>query len=248
MDSIHSLVQTVQPGQVYRHLLYEPGRGNRWLKRAFELYCRLFLFKVYCPVHTTGRAHLPDTSFLLCSNHCSHMDSVALMVATGWPFQRFGMMAAMDYFFENKTRKMFLNAFMNLIPIKRRPSQRELVEAIVACRQFTDAKKRCVIIFPEGTRNLSGQLLPFKKGPAMISIEVGMPIVPAYIRGTSRAMPKGRGLIRPAAISVHFGPALYPDDYLGGSTNGRFNKNYRYMTHELENQVRRFVEADCGEN
>ena len=247
MESIHNLVQMAATGPDYS---YHFGERNTtgWIKRLFESYCRMFLFRIYCPVISTGKQHLPDSSFLLCSNHSSHMDSVALMVASGKPFGRFGMMAAMDYFFENKTRKVFLNEFMNLIPIKRQPSIHEVVDAIIACRQFIQDSHRAIIIFPEGTRSLSGQLLPFKKGAAMIAIELGIPIIPAYIRGTRDAMPKGRGFIRPGKIIVSIGRALDPANYIDHSCNGRFNKSYRYLTRELESKIHRLKEVSGLEN
>jgi 1-acyl-sn-glycerol-3-phosphate acyltransferase len=246
MESIRDQIRSARLGEEYLSLLGAAAK-TRWSKKAFELYCRLFLFKLYCPVTVRGREHLPDQSFLFCSNHNSHMDSVALMIASGRPFERFGMMAAMDYFFENKTRKVFLSSLMNLIPITRQPSMKELVEAIVACRHFTRDQNRSVIIFPEGTR-APGRLLPFKKGPAMIAIELALPIVPAYISGTEYAMPKGRGVMRPHKVHVEIGEALYPADYTAGSSNGRFNRNYRYMTRELESRVRQLLEVAGCEN
>jgi 1-acyl-sn-glycerol-3-phosphate acyltransferase len=51
-----------------------------------------------------------------------------------------------------------------------------------------------VIIFPEGTRSRDGALLPFKKGPFVAAIMLGVPVVPVVCKGTSRIMPKGKYL------------------------------------------------------
>jgi 1-acyl-sn-glycerol-3-phosphate acyltransferase/long-chain acyl-CoA synthetase len=176
------------------------------------------------------------------------MDSVALMIAAGRTFERFGMLAAMDYFFDNTTRRLFLNQFMTLIPIKRHPKIREVVQTIDACRRFIHNNDRGIIIFPEGTRSTSGEMLPFKKGAAMIAIELGIPAVPAYIKGTGDAMPKGRGWIRPGKIYVHIGEAITPNVYVEGLTNGRFNKSYRYLTRDLEKRVHSLREVAGCEN
>jgi 1-acyl-sn-glycerol-3-phosphate acyltransferase len=48
-----------------------------------------------------------------------------------------------------------------------------------------------IIIFPEGTRSRDGKLLPFKKGPFVVAIEMGYPIVPVICKGTRSIMPKG---------------------------------------------------------
>lgn len=50
------------------------------------------------------------------------------------------------------------------------------------------------IIFPEGTRSRDGNLLPFKKGPFVAAIHLGIPIVPVICRGTQKIMPKGKYL------------------------------------------------------
>jgi 1-acyl-sn-glycerol-3-phosphate acyltransferase len=60
-----------------------------------------------------------------------------------------------------------------------------------------------VVIFPEGTRSADGQLLPFKKGPFVAAITLGVPIVPVVCKGTMRIMPKGEYLsILPGAAEM----------------------------------------------
>jgi 1-acyl-sn-glycerol-3-phosphate acyltransferase len=51
-----------------------------------------------------------------------------------------------------------------------------------------------LVVFPEGTRSRTGELLPFKKGAFVIAIETGFPIVPVVCRGTRRLMPRGSRL------------------------------------------------------
>ncbi|MDD5385595.1 MAG: lysophospholipid acyltransferase family protein [Sulfuricurvum sp.] len=48
-----------------------------------------------------------------------------------------------------------------------------------------------VLIFPEGSRETQGKLLPFKKGAFSLSVESGVPIVPIIISGTRLLVPKG---------------------------------------------------------
>ena len=51
---------------------------------------------------SSGRNTSRTAPYILCSNHASHMDVVALMVASGRPFSDFAMVAAQDYFFEHR--------------------------------------------------------------------------------------------------------------------------------------------------
>jgi 1-acyl-sn-glycerol-3-phosphate acyltransferase len=58
------------------------------------------------------------------------------------------------------------------------------------------------VIFPEGTRSLTGELLPFKKGGFVMAIRAGVPVVPVAVSGGLNAMRKGSRIIWPATVTV----------------------------------------------
>ncbi|MBI5810981.1 MAG: 1-acyl-sn-glycerol-3-phosphate acyltransferase [Deltaproteobacteria bacterium] len=62
-----------------------------------------------------------------------------------------------------------------------------------------------VLIFPEGTRSLTGELLPFKKGAFMLASKSGLEILPVAIKGTKDIMKKGSLLITPAKVTLNIG-------------------------------------------
>jgi 1-acyl-sn-glycerol-3-phosphate acyltransferase len=74
------------------------------------------------------------------------------------------------------------------IPVKRGfgPSA---VEAMARCRKAL-ANRVSVMIFPEGTRSKTAELLPFKDGAFRLAIEAGVPILPLAVSGTSTALRK----------------------------------------------------------
>ncbi len=64
------------------------------------------------------------------------------------------------------------------------------------------------MVFAEGTRSLDGRLLPFKKGPFVLAIRAGVPIVPVRIRGAFERTPKGALNVRPGPVVVHIGEPI----------------------------------------
>lgn len=74
------------------------------------------------------------------------------------------------------------------IPVKRGfgPSA---VEAMERCRKVL-RQKVSVMIFPEGTRSKTTELLPFKDGAFRLAVEAGVPILPLALSGTGTALPK----------------------------------------------------------
>jgi 1-acyl-sn-glycerol-3-phosphate acyltransferase len=60
-----------------------------------------------------------------------------------------------------------------------------------------------VVVFPEGTRGHAYPLRPFKKGPFVLAIAAGVPIVPVIVHGTIEIMPKGSLRAHPGTIDVH---------------------------------------------
>jgi 1-acyl-sn-glycerol-3-phosphate acyltransferase len=74
------------------------------------------------------------------------------------------------------------------VPVKRGfgPSA---IEAIARCREIL-AQRVSVMIFPEGTRSTTADLLPFKDGAFRLAIDAGVPILPLALHGTSSALRK----------------------------------------------------------
>jgi 1-acyl-sn-glycerol-3-phosphate acyltransferase/long-chain acyl-CoA synthetase len=226
----------------YSYILEKPSPAGRFIKKTFEIYCKI-LFTLYCPLTVKGRENIPSASFIFCSNHNSHMDSGILMVASGLSFKNFAMMAAKDYFFDNERRKYFLNLLMNLIPVDRNANRHSMIEYIKACREFLRNGRRNLIIYPEGTRSLTGKIQPFKKGPAMIASELNLPIVPAFISGTHKAWPKGKVFMKPVPVKISIGKPVYPEEF--NSENNKSNLSgfsvYRKITDEIEKRINQLM-------
>jgi 1-acyl-sn-glycerol-3-phosphate acyltransferase len=75
------------------------------------------------------------------------------------------------------------------------------VDAAVASIQ----RGNSFLIFPEGTRSRTGELLPFKKGGFIMAIQAGAPVVPVAISGGRASMRKGSAIVRPVRVTVRIG-------------------------------------------
>lgn len=161
-----------------------------------RLWCRWVLWASGTRVRIDGHENLcADRPQIVASNHESWYDVFAIAAnmpgrfkfvakkeLAGIPFFGWGWRAA------------------GHISIDRGNTQ----AAIQSLEQAGEAMRReraRVVIFPEGTRSPTDELLPFKKGAFMLALHTGVEIVPAGVRG-------GRSILRKGDWRVHRGEIL----------------------------------------
>ena len=144
-------------------------------------------------VRVHGLDHLEAGPYMFTPNHQSHFD-IAMLLGYLPGNNRF---AAKKEMFDEPVLGAVLRT-MGMIPIDR-DNPLEAIQLLndLKLEQFS------TIIFPEGTRSRDGNLLPFKKGPFVAAIHLGVPIVPVVCKGTSQVMPKGKYLsILPGVVEL----------------------------------------------
>jgi long-chain acyl-CoA synthetase len=153
-----------------------------------------------------GRANIPQNrpTIVVC-NHTSHLDMGVVKYALGRYGEQIAALAAQDYFFEgNKYKVAWVRNFTNIEPLDRKTGLRT---SLRQASEVIDAG-RVVLLFPEGTRQTSGQLAEFKPMVGKLALDTETDILPLYLDGCYDAMPKGRILPTKRGITVKIGPPL----------------------------------------
>ena len=153
-----------------------------------------------------GRANIPvNRQVIVVSNHSSHLDMGLVKYALGKYGKKLTALAAKDYFFEGGRLKVtWFTHFTNVEAIERRQGFRA---SLRQAREVLDRGRLC-LLFPEGTRQSDGQLGEFKPLVGKLALDSGVDILPVYIDGAYRVMPKGRMLPSGRGITVKIGPPL----------------------------------------
>lgn len=180
----------------------QPDMAVYALRAAFQISLRAIL-RAYNGFDVRGAGNLPtDESFIMVCNHSSHLDAVCLLASL--PLRRMHVAfpaAAADYFFASFPRAVFSAIIINGLPFDRTQGSGSLD----VCRELLAQPGRILILFPEGTRSLSGVPGRFRLGVARLVAGTKTPVVPCYLSGAYEAWPKGALLPRPRALSLHIG-------------------------------------------
>ncbi len=201
------LITLILGTMVILFTLFQPqGRLGRKIARLWaELLVKIF------PIAITveGLEHLvPGQTYVFAANHRSQFDIFVLQVVLPGDF---GWVAKKSLF----QIPLFGQVMSRLGNISIDRSN--LQEAIKSLNQAADLVQggRSFIIFPEGTRATTRELLPFKKGVFLMAFKGGQPIVPISINGTLAIQPRGSLYIRPGPVKVVISPPVHPRDFIG---------------------------------
>ena len=148
----------------------------------------------------------PGRTYIFMSNHVSNLDPPIQIPLIP---RRTSVLVKKELF-----RTPILGPAMrmaSLVPVDR--GNREAgIDAVRAAKEVVQ-QGISMTIYVEGHRSADGRLLPFKKGPFYLAMEVGVPVVPVTIVGTHYAMPKKRFAIKAGVVKVIFHPAIEPNDF-----------------------------------
>jgi 1-acyl-sn-glycerol-3-phosphate acyltransferase len=149
-----------------------------------------------------GDENLPrDRAAVYCSNHQSNVDPPILYTA---------LHPRMHILYKHEIDRIpvLARAFRmgGFIPIDRSRKESAMRSIEAGARSLQAGNS--FLIFPEGTRSKTDEMLPFKKGGFVMAIKAGAPIVPVGIQGGRAAMRRGSRIIRPVTVSIRVGKPI----------------------------------------
>lgn len=142
----------------------------------------------------------PRRPYVVVSNHESFVD-ILLISHLPWEMK---WLSKIELF-----RIPFLGWLMSLagdIPLERGRAT-SAARALIHCKDRL-MKKVSVMIFPEGTRSTTGEMLPFKDGAFRLAVETGLPLLPLVLSGTGTALRKHDWRLGRSVAEVKVLPAI----------------------------------------
>jgi long-chain acyl-CoA synthetase len=156
-----------------------------------------------------GRTNIPHhTNFIVAANHASHLDMGLVKMALEDAGEDLVALAAADYFFDTKYKRAYMENFTNLVPMERSGSLRQ---SLRHARSFLDRGYNA-LIFPEGTRSMTGAMADFKPVIGYLALAAHVGILPIYLEGTYDAFPKGSTLLKSRNVTARIGRFITIDE------------------------------------
>lgn len=192
------------------------------LRRLFMLLLLRPLLLVVIGLNVRHRGRLPiQGPAIVIANHNSHLDTFVLLSLFPLALlNRLRPVAAADYFLRNRYLAWFTLNIVNMIPIDRGGRRRhvaghpgeELADSpAYSLQACVEALRRgeILLVFPEGSRGDPETLSRFKGGVARLKEEMPqVPVIPVFMRGLGRVLPKGERLLVPVVADVVVGENL----------------------------------------
>ena len=183
---------------------------NKILRFTFFAVIVRMLVSLVLGLNIRHRVRLPTTTpAIIVANHNSHLDTMVLMTLLPLPLlNHVHPVAAMDYFLKNKWLAWFALNIIGILPLQRNQTPGS-DDPVAKCSKSLE-QGDILIFFPEGTRGEPEKLAKFKTGIARLSERhPDIPVIPIFLHGLGKALPKGEALLVPFFCDVFVGEALF---------------------------------------
>ena len=159
-----------------------------------------------------GIENIPkEGPFILTPNHCSYIEHFMIgSILVPYLNKKLHFIAKKEHFesISQSTWHGLWKGYVTYIPIDRKKGERAIKAAVSYLK-----KEAIIVIYPEGTRSLTGKLQEGKTGVARLALWAKVPVVPLGIKGTFEILPKGKKIPRLKKASFSFGKPMYFKKY-----------------------------------
>jgi 1-acyl-sn-glycerol-3-phosphate acyltransferase len=188
----------------------------RWPVRLLRRVIHRFVYarparRYFQPFVLEGREQLRGLRgpAIFIGNHASHLDSAAIAAAIPWRYRAhtYWGSAADRWFLKGRTQ-WWKQGWWRSLAYASFPIQRGGGSGTLAYAEWLIDRGASIGIFPEGTRTTTGSLGRFKPGTAILALRKLVPVVPIYMDGLHRLLPKGSQDARPGPVRVRIGAPI----------------------------------------
>jgi 1-acyl-sn-glycerol-3-phosphate acyltransferase len=195
-----------------------------------RLWCRVLHLITGVRYRVRGVDKVPaEGSYVVISNHCSHLDGPTLIRAMPHPVY---------FVIKRELARIPLwgqaVVMLGFIAIDRADSDTARAQMAATVDVVRDGRR--VLVFPEGTRSPTDGMLPFKKGGFHLAVDAGVPILPVAVNGSRRLLPKGQLGARPGTVEVVVGEPI--------ATTGRTTEDISELVEATRDAVTRLRRLD----
>jgi long-chain acyl-CoA synthetase len=184
--------------------LPDSGFTHNLLKNVFQV-----AFKLSLRIKSKGIENLPDQACIIAPNHQSVLDGFLVASLFKRKFMKNTYVYAKEKHFRNPIMRFLANR-NNIILVDVNKDLKLSIQKLAEVLK----KGKNLMIFPEGTRTMTGKLGEFKQTFAILSQELKVPVVPVAIKGSYDILPSGSRFPRLfRKVSVEFLKPVYPENH-----------------------------------
>lgn len=183
---------------------------QQWLRYIFFLIVVRPVMLIVMGMNVRHAARLPQQGpAIIVANHNSHLDTMAVISLFGMNrLRKVRPVAAADYFLKTPWWAWFSLRILGIIPIHREV-RGHAAHPLAPISQALE-QSQIVLLFPEGTRGQPEKRQPIQAGIAHLAKRhPDIAIVPIFMHGLGKALPRGEGLLVPFICDIFIGEPLY---------------------------------------
>ena len=206
-------------------------------RKCIQIFVARPVAKFLIGMDVIGKDRLPtEGPVIVAANHNSHIDTLILLsLFSSKVLHNVRPVGAADHFLKTRTMSWISRYVIGMIPIYRKNAGQG--EDLLADCKAALADNKILVIFPEGTRGEAEEMADFKTGIARLAQEFpDAPVIPVYIQGAGRVLPRGSKLLVPFNCSAIIGePIKWSDDVDGDRYS--FMDNIRATIEQLSDDA-----------